>query len=48
MDAFDYKIVTDGKVIATFLVEYDRDISMDALQENFPDAEFITINSEGT
>ena len=41
MENFDYKIVADGKIIALFLVEYDRDIAMDALQEEFDDCEFV-------
>ena len=47
MDDFDYKIVMDGKVIATFLCEHDRDTSIDALQEEFSDVEFAVINSGG-
>ncbi len=48
MEDFNYKIVTNGKVIALFLVEYDRDIAMGVLQEEFDDCEFTATNSEGT
>ncbi len=47
MEDFDYKIVADGRIIANFLIKYDRDIAMDALQETFNDCEFAGINNDG-
>ncbi len=44
MEKFEYGIATkDGKIIAKFLHEVDRDYSMDALAEMFDDCEFNAV-----
>ncbi|KKN66077.1 hypothetical protein LCGC14_0475550 [marine sediment metagenome] len=42
----EYKIVCDGKVIARFVNECDRDYALDALAEQFPDSEFVGTKQE--
>ena len=44
MEKFEFGIATeDGKIIAKFLNEGDRDYSMDALADMFDDCEFDAV-----
>ena len=46
MEKFEYGIKADGKLIAKFLCEHDRDSCMDALAEEFDDCEFDAVEVE--
>ncbi len=46
MEKFEYGIEVNGTVIAKFLHSYDRDVSQEALAEEFDDAEFLSINTD--
>ena len=46
MDELRYKIKIDGVVIAAFLNEYDRNVSLDTLAEEFDDYEFTATEIE--
>jgi len=43
----NYLIFTDGEVIAQFQNEYDRNLCLDALREEFPDCIFTDEIDEG-
>ena len=47
METFKYLIMMeDGKIIAKFLYEVDRNYSMDALANMFDDCEFKAMEAE--
>ena len=46
MENFEYGIALEGKIIAKFVYETDRDYSMDALAEMFDDYKFDAVEDE--